>query len=61
YFQCGYHNIEHELVFWSNLGFVFHDSCRFEAGSAQQFDHMKNFVVECAAARSVKEHIHAIW
>ncbi|KAG6327883.1 hypothetical protein ID866_11206, partial [Astraeus odoratus] len=29
----GEHNIEDELVFRSNPGFVFHDSCGFEAGS----------------------------
>ncbi|KAI6138890.1 hypothetical protein BKA82DRAFT_1009248 [Pisolithus tinctorius] len=33
----GYHNIEHELAFKSNPGFVFHDSSGFEAGSAQQY------------------------
>ncbi|KAG6328576.1 hypothetical protein ID866_10513, partial [Astraeus odoratus] len=31
----GEHNIEDELVFRSNPGFVFHDSCGFEAGSAE--------------------------
>ncbi|KAI6146884.1 GTP-binding protein [Pisolithus tinctorius] len=60
-FQRGYHDIEHELVFGSNPGFVFHDSCGFEGGSAQQFDHMRNFVVHCATASSVKQRIHAIW
>ncbi|KAI6021259.1 hypothetical protein EDC04DRAFT_378830 [Pisolithus marmoratus] len=57
----GYHDIKHELVFRSNPGFLFHDSCGFEAGSTQQFDQMKDFVVGHAAARSVKERIHAIW
>ncbi|KAI6112066.1 GTP-binding protein [Pisolithus croceorrhizus] len=57
----GHHDIENELVFRSNPGFVFHDSCGFEAGSAEQFERMKNFVVECAAATSLKQHIHAIW
>ncbi|KAI6035641.1 GTP-binding protein, partial [Pisolithus orientalis] len=61
-FQCGYHSIEHELVFQGNPGFVFHDSCGFKVGTAQQFDQMKNFVVDHAAmARSVNKHIHAIW
>ncbi|KAI6011111.1 GTP-binding protein [Pisolithus marmoratus] len=57
----GYHDIEHELVFESNHGFVFHDSCGFEAGTTQQFDRMKEFVANQAAARSVNERIHAIW
>ncbi|KAI6023461.1 GTP-binding protein [Pisolithus marmoratus] len=58
----GYHNMEYELVFRSNPGFVFHDSCGFEAGSTRQFDEVKNFVVDHAAvARSVNKRIHAIW
>ncbi|KAI6016094.1 GTP-binding protein [Pisolithus microcarpus] len=60
-FQRGHHNIEHELVFSSNPGFVFHDSCGFEAGSARQFDEMKNFVVDRAVTTSLKKRIHAIW
>ncbi|KAI6002366.1 GTP-binding protein [Pisolithus orientalis] len=57
----GYHNIEHELVFQSNLGFVFHDSCGFEAGTNRQFDQMRNFVVDHRATMRVNERIHAIW
>ncbi|KAI6018394.1 hypothetical protein EDC04DRAFT_454890 [Pisolithus marmoratus] len=57
----GYHNIEDELVFRSNSGYLFHDSSGFEAGSAQQFDKMKKFVVDHAAARTLKKRIHAIW
>ncbi|KAI6139521.1 GTP-binding protein [Pisolithus tinctorius] len=40
----GYHHIEHELIFQSNTGFVFHDSCGFEAGATKEFDQMKDFV-----------------
>ncbi|KAI5991332.1 hypothetical protein EDC04DRAFT_3127478 [Pisolithus marmoratus] len=57
----GYHDIQHELVFRSNPGFVFHDSCGFEAGSAQEFDQMRNFVTERAVTTRVNERIHAIW
>ncbi|KIN93024.1 hypothetical protein M404DRAFT_1009248 [Pisolithus tinctorius Marx 270] len=57
----GYHNIEHELAFKSNPGFVFHDSSGFEAGSAQQFDEMKKFVIDHATARTLQKRIHAIW
>ncbi|KIK12540.1 hypothetical protein PISMIDRAFT_18665 [Pisolithus microcarpus 441] len=59
--ERGHHNIEHELVFSSNPGFVFHDSCGFEAGSAGQFNEMKNFVVDRAVTASLKKRIHAIW
>ncbi|KIO02924.1 hypothetical protein M404DRAFT_1001837 [Pisolithus tinctorius Marx 270] len=57
----GYHNIEHELVFKSNPGFVFHDSPGFEAGSAEQFEEMKKFVLDHATATTLKKRIHAIW
>ncbi|KAI6024277.1 GTP-binding protein [Pisolithus marmoratus] len=57
----GYHVVERELVFRSNPRFVFHDSCGFESGSAQQFNQMKEFVVERAASRRINQRIHAIW
>ncbi|KAI6165142.1 GTP-binding protein [Pisolithus thermaeus] len=57
----GHHNIEYELVFKSNPGFVFHDSCGFEAGSTQQFEQMREFVMDRATARSVNKRVHAIW
>ncbi|KAI6140657.1 hypothetical protein BKA82DRAFT_245468 [Pisolithus tinctorius] len=57
----GYHNIEDELVFKSNPGFVFHDSPGFEAGSAEQFEEMKKFVLDHAVAWTLNKRIHAIW
>ncbi|KAI6107422.1 hypothetical protein EV401DRAFT_442800 [Pisolithus croceorrhizus] len=57
----GYHNIEDELVFRSNPGFVFHDSRGFEAGSEEQFDMMKKFVRDRAKTTKLNERIHAIW
>ncbi|KAI6115249.1 GTP-binding protein [Pisolithus croceorrhizus] len=57
----GHHDIKHELVFKSNPGFVFHDSCGFEAGSTQQFDQMRSFVINRAATKKVDERVHAIW
>ncbi|KIK18998.1 hypothetical protein PISMIDRAFT_683522 [Pisolithus microcarpus 441] len=57
----GHHNIEDELVFQSNPGFVFHDSCGFEAGSVEQFDLMKKFVRDRAKTTKLDERIHAIW
>ncbi|KAI6043720.1 GTP-binding protein [Pisolithus marmoratus] len=59
--QRGYHNIEDELIFQSNPGYIFHDSSGFEAGSAQQFDKMKKFVIDHAAAKTLGKRIHAIW
>ncbi|KAG1827980.1 GTP-binding protein [Suillus variegatus] len=57
----GNHNIANEMVFKSNPGFVFHDSCGFEAGSEEEFKNMKNFISERAHATKLEERIHAIW
>ncbi|KAG6331850.1 hypothetical protein ID866_7239 [Astraeus odoratus] len=57
----GCHDIRNELVFRSNKGFVFHDSCGFEAGSGGEFNKMKEFVVECSSTPKLDKRIHAIW
>ncbi|KAJ8581936.1 hypothetical protein M405DRAFT_776961, partial [Rhizopogon salebrosus TDB-379] len=57
----GYHDISNELIFRSNPGFVFHDSCGFEAGGVDEFKKMKEFVSERASTRRLNERIHAIW
>ncbi|KAI5982091.1 hypothetical protein EDD15DRAFT_2378401 [Pisolithus albus] len=57
----GEHNIEDELVFQSSPRFVFHDSRGFEAGSEQQFNMMKKFVMDRAKTSKLDERIHAIW
>ncbi|KAI6102470.1 GTP-binding protein, partial [Pisolithus croceorrhizus] len=59
--QRGYHNIEDELVFRSSPGFVFHDSCGFEAGSEEEFNRMKEFVIDRAKVTKLDKRIHAIW
>ncbi|KAG2095893.1 uncharacterized protein F5147DRAFT_584391 [Suillus discolor] len=51
YAQHGNHDIENEMVFKSNPGFIFHDSCGFEVGSEEEFENMKK----------LEERIHAIW
>ncbi|KAG2738761.1 hypothetical protein P692DRAFT_201798169 [Suillus brevipes Sb2] len=57
----GNHDIENEMVFKSSPGFVFHDSCGFEAGSEGEFENMKNFISEHVNAKKLEERIHAIW
>ncbi|KAG6329994.1 hypothetical protein ID866_9094 [Astraeus odoratus] len=59
--QRGYHDISRELVFSSNPGFIFHDSCGFEAGSEEEFEEMKKFVLERVTTLKLGERIHAIW
>ncbi|KAG1732649.1 uncharacterized protein EDB91DRAFT_665046 [Suillus paluster] len=57
----GNHDITNEMVFKSNPGFVFHDSCGFEAGSVEEFEEMKKFISERANAKKLEERLHAIW
>ncbi|KAG1785340.1 uncharacterized protein HD556DRAFT_1250064, partial [Suillus plorans] len=57
----GNHDIANEMVFKSNPGFVFHDSCSFEAGSEEEFKNMKKFISERAHATKLEERIHTIW
>jgi hypothetical protein len=49
------------MVFRSNPGFVFHDSCGFEAGSANELDDVKKFIKQRAKEKKLKDQIHAIW
>ncbi|KAF8119484.1 GTP-binding protein [Boletus edulis] len=59
--ERGNHNIENELIFRSNDKFIFHDSQGFEAGSEDEFERMKKFIVERAKTTRLKERLHAIW
>ncbi|KIM70935.1 hypothetical protein SCLCIDRAFT_1207134 [Scleroderma citrinum Foug A] len=53
--ERGEHSIEDELIFWSNTGFIFHDSRGFEAGSKEEVQLMNNFLVECAATTKLEK------
>ncbi|KAG1720761.1 uncharacterized protein EDB91DRAFT_1064700 [Suillus paluster] len=57
----GEHDIENGMVFRSNPGFIFHDSCGFEAGSESEFDRVKAFIADHSQRTSLKDQIHAIW
>ena len=59
--QRGYHNIEDELIFRSNPGFIFHDSRGFETGSVKELNLMKVFVADRACMLKLEKCIHAIW
>ena len=61
YFQRGCHNIEDELIFQSNPGFIFHDSRGFETGSVNELNLMKDFVADRAATMKLEKCIHVIW
>jgi len=55
------HDIENEIVFRNNPGFVFHDSRGFEAGGQFEFDKAKAFIAKRSKERSLSDRIHIIW
>ncbi|KAG1873138.1 GTP-binding protein [Suillus subluteus] len=57
----GQHNIENEMVFRNNPGFVFHDSRGFEAGGESEFEKVKAFVASRSKETKLKDQLHAIW
>ncbi|KAG2078716.1 hypothetical protein BDR04DRAFT_1184014 [Suillus decipiens] len=58
----GVHDIENEMVFRNNPGFVFHDSRGFEAGGHSEFDKVKDFIARRSKERcSIGDRIHVIW
>jgi hypothetical protein len=60
-FQRGVHDIENEMVFRNNPGFIFHDSRGFEAGGHSEFDKAKAFIASRSKERYVGDRIHVIW
>ena len=59
--QRGEHDIENEMIFESNMEFVFHDSCGFEAGRTSELDNVKDFVQKCSTKKNLRDHLHVIW
>ncbi|KAF8184109.1 hypothetical protein K438DRAFT_1838304 [Mycena galopus ATCC 62051] len=57
----GEHNIENQMVFKSNPGFIFHDSRGFESGALEETEKAKNFIKTRAASSTLAEQLHAIW
>ncbi|KAG2052260.1 hypothetical protein BDR06DRAFT_888237, partial [Suillus hirtellus] len=55
------HDIKDEMVFQSNLGFVFHDSCRFESGGKDEFEKVKVFITDHSKETKITSQLHAIW
>ena len=59
--QRGEHDIELELSFSNDGGYVFHDSRGFEAGGDQELKIVQEFVRRRSQERSLKDRLHAIW
>ena len=55
------HNIENELVFKSNPGFVFHDSRGFEAGGVKELEKVKEFITKRSKMTKLSDQLHVIW
>ncbi|KIJ58646.1 hypothetical protein HYDPIDRAFT_141417 [Hydnomerulius pinastri MD-312] len=59
--ERGLHDIENEMIFKSNPGFVFHDSRGFEAGGTDELNKVKTFIAARANEKSLPDRLHAIW
>ena len=59
--QRGEHRIEDEIVFSNHDGYIFHDSCGFESGGADELKIVKNFVQQKSGERRLVNRLHAIW
>ncbi|KAG1798583.1 uncharacterized protein HD556DRAFT_192437 [Suillus plorans] len=59
--ERGLHDIENEMVFKNNPGFIFHDSRGFEAGGASEFEKVKAFIASRSKGMKIKNQLHAIW
>ncbi|KAG1876034.1 era-like GTP-binding protein [Suillus tomentosus] len=57
----GLHDIENEMTFESNPGFIFHDSRGFEAGGESEFDKVKAFIASRSKEPRLKDQLHVIW
>ncbi|KAF5378324.1 hypothetical protein D9615_008726 [Tricholomella constricta] len=57
----GMHDINDELVFRSNPGFIFHDSRGFESGGVEELEAVKNFITERAQEVTLSAQLHVIW
>jgi hypothetical protein len=55
------HNIENELVFRSNPGFIFHDSRGFEAGGVAELNTVKRFIADRSKTTKLEMQLHVIW
>lgn len=59
--QRGEHDIENQMIFEGNPGFIFHDSRGFESGDTAELNMVQSFIDRRSKARSVNEQLHAIW
>jgi hypothetical protein len=46
---------------WYSRAFVFHDSRGFEAGAVEEFDRVKEFIMERSKELYLRDQLHVIW
>ncbi|KAI6155976.1 hypothetical protein BKA82DRAFT_4084406 [Pisolithus tinctorius] len=59
--ERGNHDIEDELIFTNHEGYIFHDSCGFEAGNEDELRAVQDFVHRKVTERRLRDRLHAIW
>ncbi|KAG5637658.1 hypothetical protein H0H81_003679 [Sphagnurus paluster] len=57
----GLHDINNELVFRSNPGFIFHDSRGFESGAVTELNDVQAFIANRLRQKDLDQQLHAIW
>ena len=48
-------------MFSNHDGYIFHDSCGFEAGSDRELGVVQEFIRQMSGKRRLQERLHAIW
>ncbi|KDQ53819.1 hypothetical protein JAAARDRAFT_136564 [Jaapia argillacea MUCL 33604] len=59
--EWGEHNIENEIIFEANPGYIFHDSRGFECGSTKEFKIVQDFIEQRGIEGASWKQFHAIW
>ncbi|KDQ53808.1 hypothetical protein JAAARDRAFT_136734 [Jaapia argillacea MUCL 33604] len=59
--ERGEHNIENEMIFEANPGYIFHDSRGWEFGSSEEFKIVQDFIKQRGMERASQRQLHAIW
>ncbi|KAK7464201.1 hypothetical protein VKT23_006367 [Stygiomarasmius scandens] len=59
--ERGIHDINNEITYEANPGFVFHDSGGFESGSREELGIVRAFIKARAEGTDLSKQLHAIW
>jgi hypothetical protein len=59
--QRGEHEIDDELTFKNQPGYVFHDSRGFESGDENELKIVQEFVHRKSQEKQLYDRLHAIW